>query len=124
MRTTLCLLVSLVLGMGSGCDSADDPPSSLVGTYALVEVSGAALPSGGITSGQLRLRIEETIPSYTATWFADGVREDRGGTFSVEGSTVEFVQTSGGELRAYVGRVTSRQIRVTFADLSFTFQKD
>lgn len=115
----LLLVVALL-----GCDSTSDPsPSSLAGTYALVAVDGQPLPSGGVTSGQLRLRIDNTIPVYDAEWVTSGGRDARRGLFSLTGSVIEFSETSGAGSPGYTGQIDGDRIRVTFAAAPFTFER-
>ncbi len=115
----------MILAPLLGCDSSNDLPtsSSVMGTYTLIEVDGAALPSAGITSGRLRLRTDNTIPVYDVDWMANGASDVRSGLFSVDGSNIEFTETSGSSVRSYMGQVTGNRVRVSFGSSSFTFER-
>lgn len=117
--------LTVLIGTLLGCDSTSDSPSdSLAGTYTLVTVDGASLPSGGVTSGQLRLYIDNTIPVYDVEWSTNGTRATRSGLYTVDGSAIEFTETSGtGGTASYNGRVVGDQIRVAFATEPFIFER-
>ena len=129
MRTLASLLILLLLVVTAGCDSDDSEgpdAESLTGTYALVRYGGSTLPSGGVTSGELRLMISETIPVYEARWTQNGGTELRSGLYTVSGNTIEFTETSGSALLTYTGVVNSNRITVDLNDgtsITFVFER-
>lgn len=121
----LTLLVALAAL--AGCDNSDPDERSLAGDYTLIKYAGAPLPSGGVTGGELRLRIDQTIPGYNAAWTSNGGRVSRSGLYSVSENALSFTETSGGAIATYSGVVEGNRITVSVNDgtfTTFTFERD
>ncbi len=129
MKTHLFGLALLSFTLIIACDSGAEEPdaASVAGRYTLMQYGGAALPNGGVTAGNLRLRIDQTIPVYEADWIYNGAGVVRSGLYSVEGRTVEFTETSGADFVTYFGTVEGNRITVSLNDgtfTSFTFERE
>ena len=120
-RDTVCL-ASLALGCLLGCGGGSTGPSTVEGTYRLVELNGQVLPYDHVigcciyTDGSLLLRSEGYEASITfrnkntQSVFTVGER----GTYSVSGESIAFGPISGDNLplSLYGGQVDGRSIRV------------
>jgi hypothetical protein len=91
-----------------------------VGDYELVRYAGAPLPSGGVTGGELRLYLDQTIPSFQMGWVQGGAASSRAGLYTRTGSALELTVTSGGRLEEYSGVVSGEEVAVSVDDGAFT----
>lgn len=125
-RVTLLLLLAPLAGCDTGGSVGPDA-TSLVGHYTLIQYGGAPLPSGGVTEGELRFEINQTIPVYAAEWTANGSHVSRSGLYSVSGSALNFTETSGSAAVSYPGAVVGNRVTISVNDgtfTTFTFERD
>ncbi len=97
MRRLLILTTALLAGgLLPACGDDDDitGPESVAGTYFLQTVNGEALPvnfeGGQLTAGSIRLNSDGTYFTSLTTDLLGTTTET--GTFTVNGSTINFVE--------------------------------
>ena len=125
--TTTLLAVALLTACGgedtTGGDDDNTGPGSIFGTYTLITVNGEELPVEvvppgiTITSGTLRLNSDNTYSVSTPAIFqGEPVTLTDTGTFTVDGSTIQFSGVSSGEFSGTISGNT-----LTMSDQGFTF---
>ena len=125
MRLHLLARLTLLFAFAvlAGCDNSDsDVPDehSLLGNYALIRYGGQAIPNGGVTGGELRLQLDQTIPVYHLSWVHNGARIESNGLYTVSAKTVSFFGSSGGRTFDHSGVIEGDRITINVNDGTFT----
>ena len=122
-RRFLILATALLAG-GLLPACGDDPtePESIFGLYTLVTVNGEELPFEDpgieISAGSIQLNSDGTYSISLTIDFGSGPETDTAtGTFTVDGSTVDF---DGGE---FTGTVSGNTLTIVEAGNTFVFRK-
>ena len=128
--TITLLAVALLTACGgddtTGGDEDNTGPGSIFGTYTLITVNGEELPveiQAGITitSGTLRLNSDNTYSISTPAIFQDEpVTFTDTGTFTVDGSTIQFSGVSSGDSS---GTISGNTLTVSAEGFTFVYRK-
>lgn len=114
----LSLLVALMATIPAGCDSSSAPPESLVGTWSVTEVEGAAGPVDETNS----LWIFRSDGTYTWFFHFDPFFDLEGtGNYSLSGSTLTV---DGVVDDTIISETPDGRIPLSFGDNTFSFRDD
>jgi hypothetical protein len=127
--TTTLLAVALLTACGgddtTGGDDDNTGPGSIFGTYTLITVNGEDLPVEvppfTITSGTLRLNSDNTYSVSTPAIFqGEPATFTDTGTFTVDGSTIQFSGVSSGD---FSGTISGNTLTMSDQSLMLVYRK-